>query len=1085
MAEQTFKSPGFFEREIDLTQRVTEVKGVPAGVVGTSEMGPAFVPVTVGSFADFESKFGSLDSKYFGPYAVNEFLKHRTALTYVRVLGAGANETSTDINNTRYGGVTKGAGFKIVGTKATNYRPGAQGRYKGCVQFIAARHVVSGGNGKQFGWPIFADNRSYDLKSSATTFINNEKVHLIRGMLFTPTGTRFEILNFATASYSPLPAVQNDTAVPSTDGFFKLVLSSSAGSAFAGDDGFAGIRIYTASLDPTSNNYIAKVLNTDPLRFGVEEHLLYADFPVESEITVVDAGGGGGDSKLPTVALLSGSALSSKSSGISSIQFLDAFGRFDSRYTSPKTTKFISQPYGEKEYDLFHFECISDGAVANQKYKISIRDVRKSTIPGDPYGTFTVEVRSFDDVDTNIQVLESYPQCTLNRLDDDYVAKKIGDYKAYYNFDAEQEDERRMMVSGKYPNMSSRVRIVMNPAVDKGDTPSDALPFGFRGYPSLKTNDTLTDSTTGSASDTSYAGSPGDCRRLTFVTGSVAGGGEMRKAWKQSAASLTGSILPPVPLRFKVTRGNVSTTAGSFRGHQGVDEIVDGRFYWGVKFTLVPRTASLNDSMLNTNVSSEINPLIRSYTKFLGIEKLDMFVTGAGADQFNDNKFTLARVALPNKIKNNSEGNPNLDVTANDTITGSAKDHIIDTAYIRDADPNTAHYTVIDPFTGGARLTFASLMALTSSMYFNRFTDYAKFTNFMYGGFDGVNILQKDMVEMNDKASASDTGGLAANGSPDIGLNITTGGTGITGNQFGIAKTNSAIASYRTGAKIITDPMASRANVIVIPGIRDAYVTNYVMSKLKDYSRGFYIADIPSYDVDGVRLFDSSATSASVLKTSELFDARSIDNNYAATYFPDVTIEDAINNLKVNMPSSIAALGAIAYNDTVAYPWFAPAGFNRAALDFVTNVKVRLNQADRDTLYERRINPIATFPQAGFVIFGQKTLQLSKSALDRVNVRRMLLEIKRIVSDVANKMVFEQNTPQTRASFVAQVTPLLATVQIQQGVDQFKVIMDASNNTQEDIESNILNGRVVVVPTRAVEFIAIDFIITNAGVSFE
>ena len=107
MAEQTFRSPGFFEREIDLSQRESEVVGVPAGVVGTAQMGPAFVPVTVGSFADFERKFGSLDPKKFGPYAVREFLKHRTAITYVRVLGAGSNETATDIANTRAAGTVK------------------------------------------------------------------------------------------------------------------------------------------------------------------------------------------------------------------------------------------------------------------------------------------------------------------------------------------------------------------------------------------------------------------------------------------------------------------------------------------------------------------------------------------------------------------------------------------------------------------------------------------------------------------------------------------------------------------------------------------------------------------------------------------------------------------------------------------------------------------------------------------------------------------------------------------------------------------------------------------------------------------
>ena len=136
-------------------------------------------------------------------------------------------------------------------------------------------------------------------------------------------------------------------------------------------------------------------------------------------------------------------------------------------------------------------------------------------------------------------------------------------------------------------------------------------------------------------------------------------------------------------------------------------------------------------------------------------------------------------------------------------------------------------------------------------------------------------------------------------------------------------------------------------------------------------------------------------------------------------------------------------------------------------------------------MYETRINPIASFPDGGFVIFGQKTLQQAKSALDRVNVRRMLLEVKRIVSDIANGLIFEQNTPVTRQRFIDSTKPRLARIQSNQGIDSFRVIMDSSNNTAEDAEQNRLNGRIVLVPTRAAEFIAIDFIITNSGVSFE
>ena len=169
----------------------------------------------------------------------------------------------------------------------------------------------------------------------------------------------------------------------------------------------------------------------------------------------------------------------------------------------------------------------------------------------------------------------------------------------------------------------------------------------------------------------------------------------------------------------------------------------------------------------------------------------------------------------------------------------------------------------------------------------------------------------------------------------------------------------------------------------------------------------------------------------------------------------------------------------------MSYPWFAPAGFNRGSLDFVISTQCKLTANDRDTLYESRINPITSFPNSGFVIFGQKTLQYAKSSLDRVNVRRMLLEVRRLVEEVAIKIVFEQNNQATRNRFISLVTPLLATIQNQQGIDSFRVVMDDSNNSSIDAEQNRLNGRIVIVPTRAIEFIAIDFIITNAGVSFE
>ena len=834
----------------------------------------------------------------------------------------------------------------------------------------------------------------------------------------------------------------------SVPGTFKLVISSSA-AAFGTADGFTNIKILTASLDPESDAYISNILNTDPVKFQSEEHLLYAHFPVENELAKVTT-------DKDSVGIVSGSANTSISSGDTSMAFRNIFGSFNTRYQTCKTTPFISQPYGSKEYDLFHFECLSDGEVANSKYKISITSVRRSTDATNPYGAFTVEIRDFNDTDTSPSVLESYPNCTLNPDDDDYIAKKIGDINTSFNFDADSLDERRLVIEGKYPNVSARVRVVMNVDVDvKRAVPKDALPFGFRGLPVIKTNDSLTDKI-----DESLKGGHSNHPRLAIgsITGSM-----------HPYPPLTASVLPPVPFRFKVTRGATSTSPG-FAGHPGDREITDSRLYWGVKFERLPLTASMTNAILNPNASSKRNELLSNYSKFLGISKLDALVTGSGADVFCNNKFTLARVALYNTYATS------LSNTVNTKITGSAKEHMLDTAYIRNGDVNVTNYTVSDG-TLTNRMTLASLMAITSSVYFNKFADYNKFTNLMYGGFDGVNILDKDMKRMNDRATSLDSYGKAAGGA------IARYGMPSTFTP-GVGTGNNAIASYRAAVEIMTDPMSSRINVLAIPGIKDPLVSDFALDKVRDYSQAIYLLDIPHYTDDYYRIYSDTSRIASVGKTSEKFEGRGIDNNYGATYFPDVVIKDETNNRPASVPSSVAAMAALAHNDAVAYPWFAPAGFNRAALDFVTNTSLRLTQGDRDTLYETSINPIANFPNAGFVIFGQKTLQQAKSALDRVNVRRMLLEVKRLVVNVANSILFEPNTPETRARFVSQVTPLLSTIQNQQGIDQFRVVMDSNNNTPVDIEANRINGRIILVPTRAVEFIAIDFIITNSGVSF-
>jgi hypothetical protein len=1018
MAEQTFKAPNFYEREIDNSApSITGPVGVPAAVVGTSNKGTAFVPVTVANFDEFVQKFGGLDPKNLGPYAANEFLKHRSALTYLRVLGAGANSSDADISNTLSYGTVKNAGFSLSGSTAI---PGSDARSVGAVQFLVAKHVPTV-NGA-YGMPVFVDNSTFnaDVTPGSETPLN-----LVRGMIMSPNTARVMVLD-STSAVTTLNSSTDDSAVADTSGKFKLVISSSLGSSFSTTDGAPGVKVYTVSLDPTDKDYFAKVLNTDPDKFVQEQHYLHADFAVDVNVAHVSG-------SCP-VAVVSGSSNVS-TNGVSTKFFREVFGSFDTRYTAPKTTFFISQPYGTTEYDLFKFEALDDGEYANSLYKISISNVKASADDSNKYGTFNVQVRSWDDTDTSLNILEQFTNCTLDPNSPNYIAKLIGDRKVYYNFDAVNPSEKRIVATGKYPNASKYVRVVVSTAVERGNAPKDALPFGFRGpsllniNPNMKASDPLLPSKS----------------RL---------GGQLAAA----ATSLSSSFLPPIPFRYKVTRGELSGVG--YDGSPGPSEQANVSYYWGVKFerASTSSTASSTD-VLNSNVVGEKNTLIEAYTKFVGIEKLDALVTGSNVDTLNNNKFSLSNVAFYNGSV--------LD------LTSSVNNHMKQAAYIRNAQLDSTNYTWDE--NGRKRVTFATLLASGSAADFNRFSAYAKFTNFMYGGFDGTNLLNRDSRRLNDKSVSFETGG---------GASSNNGIGGFSSNPSGQNVSNNGVASYLTAVNIATDPLEANNNLLAIPGIRESYITDQTMAKVRDYGLSMYVMDIPSYDDDGNRIYDDSTAKPNVSQTSNLFDSRSIDNNYAAVYYPDVFIDDATNRRKVKVPASVPALGALAFNDRVTYPWFAPAGFNRAALDFVSNVAVRLGGADKDRLYESRINPIASFPRLGYVIYGQKTLQINKSALDRVNVRRLMLEIKRIIIDIAQKMVFEQNTPAVRNKFVADSSFQLGLIQAQAGVEAFQVVMNESNNTQEDADLNRLNGRIVVVPTRVVEYIAIDFIVTNSGVQF-
>ena len=263
-------------------------------------------------------------------------------------------------------------------------------------------------------------------------------------------------------------------------------------------------------------------------------------------------------------------------------------------------------------------------------------------------------------------------------------------------------------------------------------------------------------------------------------------------------------------------------------------------------------------------------------------------------------------------------------------------------------------------------------------------------------------------------------------------------------------------------------------NTLLTPGLLNSAATHTgvissIITNTQLRGDNIYVVDMVGYD----------GTLAEVVT-----QAQTRDNSYAATYWPWLRIQDPETGKRVWVPASTMIGGVYAHTDKVAAPWFAPAGINRGGLGSVLRAKNKLSQLNRDELYANNINPIATFPRKGIVVFGQKTLQKDASALDRVNVRRLLIELKSFIGQTADTLVFEQNSITTRNKFLATVNPYLENIKQKQGLYAFKVIMDDSLNTPDVIDRNQLVGQIYIQPTRTAEFINLDFILQPTGAEF-
>ena len=333
------------------------------------------------------------------------------------------------------------------------------------------------------------------------------------------------------------------------------------------------------------------------------------------------------------------------------------------------------------------------------------------------------------------------------------------------------------------------------------------------------------------------------------------------------------------------------------------------------------------------------------------------------------------------------------------------------------------------------------------------------------GGFDGVAPTVKPL-----KA-----------GEKNLNTNEEFGAGNSQGFDLSTSTASGSVA-YVRAINAVSNPDDFDINLVAAPGVvrrLHSYVFDKVVDMVEAREDAFFIGDLVGVTYDSNT---GGATTDTIAQAIE--QANAVDSNYVGSYYPWVKTIDSRTNRLTAVPPSVLMPGIYAANDATAAEWFAPAGLNRGGIVGAVSVLNRLTQSERDSLYESKVNPIATFPGEGIVAFGQKTLQDRASALDRINVRRLLIKVKKYIASTSRYLVFEQNTATTRSKFLNTVNPYLEGIQQRQGLYAFRVVMDETNNTPDVIDRNIMAGQIFLQPTKTAEFIVLDFNILPTGATF-
>ena len=586
------------------------------------------------------------------------------------------------------------------------------------------------------------------------------------------------------------------------------------------------------------------------------------------------------------------------------------------------------------------------------------------------------------------------------------------------------DTERRYREYGNYPNQSKYVRVSVNSDVDNASTNESFLPFGFEGPVRFR----------GFQVSASY----GDSNGADVLSGSFKESTFGQISYSPASRFVEGGAVAPDHIAPKYTEGLDIIFSPNWNSTvEGVPTVSTGTF----NFPMIP----LRQNTLNGNLSSPKDA-------YFGVD------TSRGTSPRYEPSYEDLVRAFPEAFS--AYGDP--------TVSCMERPYMFsleDLSYWTSTSYNdSSHQSTEAYYLSGSRADGRSIAVSggTSNTYDTVLAaGFDSFTVPLQGGFNGLNITEADPFR-----------------------NTLIDGKTVLNNY--------AYNSIKMAIDTCSDPEVVECNMMTMPGLTNTALTEHIIKTCEDRADSLAIIDIENGYVPPAETNTSEeARAGSVASAVSSLANRGLNSSYGCAYYPWVQARDSETGKTFWAPPSIAAIGTFSSAQKKSELWFAPAGFQRGGLSQgsagipIVNVKQKLTSKQRDSLYEVNINPIASFPAEGIVIFGQKTLQTTPSALDRVNVRRLMIHVKKEISRIASVLLFDQNVQTTWDRFTGQVVPFLNSIKTRIGLQDFKVILDDTTTTPDLVDRNIMYAKIFLKPAKSIEFIAIDFVITSTGASFE